>query len=49
MVTRLLKNGALQLLKGEKKQPPQLPPRDQELDDINDSLYSGSLASDFEK
>jgi hypothetical protein len=49
IVNRLLKNAGLQLLKGKKKQPPALPPRDSELDEISDSRYSGSAASEFER
>lgn len=49
MVTKLLKHRALEMVKGEKKKPPALPPRDQNLEDIDDSMYSGSMASEFEK
>ena len=48
-VQRNIKNGAFQLLKGEKKTPPQLPPRDAEFDNISDSLYSISGGDELEQ
>jgi len=49
MVNRLLKNGALQLLKGLKNAPPQLPPRDTEIDEFSETLYENSHGSEYEK
>lgn len=49
MVIKMIKNGVFQFLKGEKKKAPQLPPRDSEFDQIEESLYSASNGSDYEK
>ena len=39
----------LNIIKGENKKPPALPPRDNNLDDIEESIYSVSLASELER
>ncbi|CAI2378007.1 unnamed protein product [Moneuplotes crassus] len=48
MVIKMIKNGVFQFLKGE-KEAPQLPPRDSEFDKIDESLYSATNGSDYEK
>ena len=49
LANKFLKHRVLAMLSQNKTEPPQLPPRDADLDGIDESLYSGSKASDYER